>query len=214
MNGMPNGFRRGDHICALYETEEEQLAISAAYVADGLRRGERCFYVARSPAALGRFRSALRELDVDAGAMVRLGALIEATSAEAHLAGGRFDSERMIGLLNDAVEAALNAGFNGLRTCGDMSWLLEEAEGSEQVVEYEALLNQFFQSVRAVGMCLYDRAQLPSHLVDHAIATHPTVWIDRRHKTNPFYEKPAVAARRVAQPDNVAWKIAELQGRP
>lgn len=57
---------------------------------------------------------------------------------------GRFDSERMLRMLNEAVEAALNDGFAGLRTCGDMSWLLDDAPGTQHVVEYESLLNQFF----------------------------------------------------------------------
>jgi hypothetical protein len=39
-----------------------------------------------------------------------------------------------------------------------MSWLLEDAPGSDQVVVYEALLNQFFHGARAAGMCQYDRS--------------------------------------------------------
>lgn len=50
----------------------------------------------------------------------------------------------MLRMLNEAVEAALNDGFAGLRTCGDMSWLLDDAPGTQHVVEYESLLNQFF----------------------------------------------------------------------
>ena len=43
---MGNAFRQGEHICALYQTEEEQIAVAAEYLADGLRAGERVFYVA------------------------------------------------------------------------------------------------------------------------------------------------------------------------
>ena len=62
---MPNVFSRGEHICALYDTEDEQLAVAAEYLADGLRLSERAFYVAESPAALARFRQALTKLSVD-----------------------------------------------------------------------------------------------------------------------------------------------------
>jgi len=210
---VSNEFSQGGHICALYETEDEQLAVAAAYVAEGFRKGERCFYVARSAPALSRFRSALKRCGVDPQKMAASGAFLEATNAEAHLAEGRFDSERMLRLLNDAVESALDAGFQGLRTCGDMSWLLDQADGSERVVEYEALLNQFFRGTRALGMCLYNRARLPAGLIDHAIATHSSVCIDRRHRSNPFYELPAVAMKRAAQPEKVSWKIGELRRR-
>jgi len=45
---MSKEFAQGDHICAFYESEEELLAIAAVYVADGLRKDERCLFVGRS----------------------------------------------------------------------------------------------------------------------------------------------------------------------
>jgi hypothetical protein len=210
---MPNEFHQGQHICALYDTADEQRAVAAQYLADGLRRGERGLYVADSRAALEQFRGALRVVGIDADAGVGAGALIEGTRDEVHLLGGHFDCERMLRLLNDAVESALNDGFTGLRTCGDMSWLLDAAPGSDQVVEYEALLNQFFQGVRAAGMCQYDRRRLSANMIDHALATHSTATIDGQHKVNPFYQPPSIAASRTAQPVDVPWKLSELRRR-
>jgi DcmR-like sensory protein len=184
---MSNPFKQGDHICALYETEEEQITIASDYLADGLRRGERCLYVAESRAALERFHAALTRLGIDVPAMLRRGALIEATHADAHLLDGRFDSERMMGFLNASVEAALKDGFSGLRTCGDMSWLLADAPGSDQVLEYEAFLNQFFLGVPAAGMCQYDRRRLPARLVNHALATHTSLIPRARQDLHPSY---------------------------
>ena len=62
---MPTGFSQGDHICALYESEHEQLTTAAAYVAEGLAREERCYYVGQSPSALMRFREALAREETD-----------------------------------------------------------------------------------------------------------------------------------------------------
>ena len=58
---MANSYAQGEHICGLFETEEEQIAMAAEYLGDALRKGERAFYVAQSDAALGRFADALRE---------------------------------------------------------------------------------------------------------------------------------------------------------
>ena len=208
---MASEFRQGDHVCALYTTEQEHFRIAAAYVREGLRNGEQCLYVGSSDATLQRFNAALKRLGVDAGAMMKRGALIEATHANAHLVDGYFDCERMLGVLNDGVERALNAGFQGLRTCGDMSWLLEDAAGSDQAVEYEALLNQFFAGVRGLGMCLYDRGRLPAAWIDHGLATHSTVTLTGCRVANPFYESPAAPGRRTPLPERVPEKIAELQ---
>jgi len=210
---MANVFNRGEHICALYETEGEQRAVAVEYVVDGLLKGERCFYVVDSQEALERFCRSLKSVGVDVDAMVASGALVTATHAEAHLLGGAFDCERMISFLNDAVESALTAGFTGLRTCGDMSWLLQNPPGASQVIEYEAILNHLFEGVPACGMCQYDRHQLPPDIVDHALATHSSATIDGRHKANPFYKPGEIAKGRAPQPNDLSWKISELRLR-
>jgi hypothetical protein len=165
-------FLQGQHVCSVYDSREEQLRIAASYVAEGLRVGERCLYVASTAADLDAFREALADVDVDGPAAERTGALLLRTSSEAHLQGGSFDPEQMLALLNAALEDALNAGYAGLRTCGDMSWLLEEPVGATRVLEYELLLNPFFRNVRALGMCQYDRSRLPAPLVASAIDAH------------------------------------------
>lgn len=38
---VANTYKQGEHICSIYETEEEQLAVAAEYLSDGLRNGER-----------------------------------------------------------------------------------------------------------------------------------------------------------------------------
>ena len=194
---MPNEFKQGEHICLVYDTQDEQRSVAARYLSDGLRRGERCLYVAESRAALELFHVSLREAGIDAEAYVGSGALIEKTSHEVHLLDGTFDCERMLAVLNEAVETALNDGFQGLRACGDMSWLLDDAPGSGQVVAYEALLNQFFQGVRAAGMCQYDRARLPVEMIDHALATHSTAIVNGQHEVNPAYRPSSIAGRGV-----------------
>ena len=39
-------FERGDHVCALYSTTAELTREVAPFLAEGLRRRERCWYVA------------------------------------------------------------------------------------------------------------------------------------------------------------------------
>jgi len=208
-----NSFRQGEHICVVYYTPEEQRAVAANYIADGLRHGERAYYVADSQAAIERFRVALWSHGIDVPAALRSTALVEATYEEAHLIDGRFDSERMLRLLNEGIESALNAGFTGLRTCGDMSWLLSEPPGAEQVVEYEALLNQLFRSTRACGMCQYDASRLPDALLNHGLQTHSTVVIDQEHKYNRFYRPTLSASSQGALAEDLGSKLRELRQR-
>ena len=208
---MATRYRQGDHICAVYETEAEQLRGAARYLADGLRAGERVLYVTDCDEGIGRFRAALAAIGIEAAPFVERGALAECTHAAAHLAGGDFDGERMLGFIADAVESALDEGFAGLRICGDMSWLLLEPPGAGQVVEYEARLNGLFPNAPAAAMCQYDRKRLRPEWLDHAIATHPSVVVDGRHRDNPFYIGPDLAIGRAASADGVRFKLDELR---
>jgi hypothetical protein len=38
-------FKRGDHVCAIYSTTEELAREVASFLAEGLRKHERCWYV-------------------------------------------------------------------------------------------------------------------------------------------------------------------------
>lgn len=132
------------------------------------------------------------------------------TREDGHLKGGVFDPDKMINLLHGAVQDALDAGFAGLCAAGDMSWLLDEAPGSERIAEYEARLNAFYPSSRALGLCLYNRNKLPAATLDHGLATHPHVRIEGNLLLeNPFYEQAEEAARRApdlgALPSKLQW---------
>jgi hypothetical protein len=207
MNTARIQYRKGDHVCTLYSTREEQLAAAVEYIRGGLSRGERCLYVVgeHSP---DEFREGLRHAGIDVDAEEARGALILLTKHEGHLKGGHFDPDKMIHMLHAAVKDALDAGFAGLCAAGDMSWLLDEADGSERIAEYEARLNEFYPSSNALGLCLYNRNRLPEATLDHCIATHPFVRIERDILLeNPFYEPPAQAASRKADMGGIARKL-------
>jgi hypothetical protein len=215
MTAMSRGpryiYQQGDHVCTLFSSPEEQLAAAVEYIEQGLVRGERCLYVCGEHTLEG-FRQALAEAGIDVAQEEERGALVLLTKEHAHLAGGSFSPARMIGILRKAVEDALAEGYSGLCAAGDMTWLLDEAPGSEQIAEYEALLNGFYKSHKALGLCQYNRTRLPPAILDHGIATHPTVRLGGSFLlSNPFYELPEAAMRRTPDPAGVDARIARLE---
>jgi len=203
-------YKQGDHVCTLYSTREEQMAAAVEYIRGGLSRGERCLYVCGEHTP-DEFRAGLREAGIDVEAEEARGALILITKHEGHLKGGTFSTDKMIHMLHGAVKDALDAGFAGLCAAGDMSWLLDEAPGSDQIAEYEAKLNAFYPSQRALGLCLYNRAKLPAETLDHSMATHPHVRIAGNILLdNPFYEPIEDAAIRRGDAKQAGWKIGWL----
>jgi hypothetical protein len=178
---------QGAHLCVYYDNDEARASLVAAYVAIGLDHNERCLCVAED-AVLLDIVAALVELGVDAAAERQAGRLLMFPPSEAHLQGGRFDAEGMLKMLDDTVERALDEGFSGLRAAGDMSWILEGAPGTERVFEYEAMMNGFYPTSRAVGMCLYDRRLLPASALEKALHTHPVVGENGRVFANPHFD--------------------------
>ena len=203
-------YHQGDHVCAFYSSRAEQVEAAVEFIKAGLLHCERCLYVCCEQEA-SDMRTALRKAGVHVETEEQRTALVILKKGQAHLAGGSFDPARMIDLLEAATRDALAAGFEGLCVSGDMSWLLDEAPGSEKLVQYEAQLNQFFHSHRALGLCLYDRRTLPSETLDHSLATHVAVRVSgARLVANPFYEDSDQAMFRSPRADGVQERIDQI----
>ena len=203
-------YQQGDHICGFYIPRANNWSPAIEFIKAGLARCERCVYICCEH-DVPQLRAALRKAGVHVDTEEQRTALILVSKDQGHLAGGTFDPGRMIDLLRHGVEDALAAGFEGLCAAGDMNWLLDGAPGSEQLVEYEARLNDFFRSHRALGLCLYNRRTLPPDVLDHGLATHEYVRVDGPLLvSNPFYELPEQAMWRQARPEGVYNRIDQI----
>jgi hypothetical protein len=204
-------YQQGDHVCTLFNSPDEQLAAAVEYVRQGLDRNERCMYVCGEQTP-DEFREALSVAGIDVAGAEAVGALVLLTKETGHLKGGSFDASRMIGMLSKAVEDAINDGFAGLCAAGDMTWLLDGAPGSEELAEYEARLNHFYQNNRAMGLCQYNRRRLPATFLDHGIATHRMIRIEGPIlMVNPYYEVAETAMHRKANVDGLDTRVDQLR---
>lgn len=201
-------FRRGDHICSMYSTGTELVEQVAEFLADGLGRGERCWYVGMG-SEIEAVRSALRQDRIDVESATARQALRLITGESAYVVQGAFDPETTIRIFNDAIEQAWKDGFTGFRAAAEMSWALTCRDGAHQVIVYEALLRPVFATCRAIGLCLYDRTRMPLDVIDGALATHPLAGSRQRYAANPFYD-PTVTQRRPVEDVHVHEKLKRL----
>lgn len=203
-------YQQGDHVCTLFSSPDEQIHAASDYIRGGLARGERCLYTCGEHTP-GAFRGSLRAAGIDTAAEEKRGSLILITKPEGHLKGGSFKASRTIEMLNGAVRDALKAGFAGLCAAGDMTWLLDEAPDSHEIVEYEALLNHFYASNRALGLCQYNRHRVSAKILDTCLATHRHIRVEGPMiLENPFYELPEDAMTIPRDGDGIEDKIAQL----
>jgi hypothetical protein len=193
-------LRLGQHVCLFYRNPGEQMAAVVPYIREGLRRRERCLYLANDR-TLDEVRAALTTDGIDVRAEERRRALLLRQSGEVYLRSGAFVPEEMVRLLGDAVREALADGFTGLRASGEMTWALGEQPGCDRLIEYEGLLNRFYGTHPALGLCQYNVHRFPAAIVHGALRTHQQVLFDGRLRQNPF------AGSHV---DSINWMLAQL----
>ena len=183
-------LRPGDHVCSLYETDEQLTTTVARFLADGLARNEQCWYV---PCAdeVAAIRKALKHRGVDVEAETKRSALRLLDSNDTYTVHGGFDPEQTMRVFSEAIEQALTDGFNGFRAAADMSWALDVANGAEAVITYEALLRMLFANSPATGLCLYDKRRMPLQVINGALLTHPIIDAAAGFMVNGAYD-PAV----------------------
>jgi hypothetical protein len=111
------------------------------------------------------------------------------SSDSGHLENGSFNIDRMLGLLNDAVDRALNEGYAGLWATGDMSWEFGPEKDYSKLLEYEWRLEELFSKHPTLcGICQYHRDTLPQEIAQQGLLTHQAIFInDTLSRLNPDY---------------------------
>ena len=180
-------LRPGDHVCSLYETDQQLATTVARFLGDGLARNERCWYVPCGGEA-GAIRRAMKHRGIDVDAETKRAALHLLDANDTYTVHGGFDPEQTMRVFSEAIEEALSDGFNGFRAAADMSWALDVANGAETVITYEALLRMVFSNAPATGLCLYDKRRMPLQVLDGALLTHPIVESAGGFMSNGVYD--------------------------
>ncbi len=180
----------GDHLCCIYETDEEHRQILTPFLRKGLQQGEKVLTIVDAHSAetvLGY----LQDDGVDAAPYLASGQLVIISSDEAYLRDGVFDPDGMITLLQTEMEQSLAEGYSALRVTGEMTWALQSLPRPERLIEYEAKLNNFFPSSRCLAICQYDRRRFDPALLLGVLRTHPVAVIGTATYDNCYYVPPA-----------------------
>lgn len=135
-----------------------------------LGESTRCLYL-NSPAMVVGMRSYLAAAGVDIGQEAKKGALV-LSSEQHHLINGRFDVDRMLGLLADAVNQASQDGYENLWASGDITWEFGQENNFDKLLEYEYGLEQFFSEASGAMRQLPATSRRSSRRGDFKSALH------------------------------------------
>ncbi len=203
------------HQCLIYEGDASQtLPALAAMTRLKLADRYRCLYL-NSPEMVDGMRGALAKAGVDAKAEEAKGSLV-LSSGQGHLRDGRFDVDKMMGLLSDALAQALRDGYTGLWATGDMTWQFGPNGAEDNLLEYEWRLEDFFRHNPGLsGVCQYHTDTLPHSTVREGLIAHHTLFINETLlRVNAHYVPPDVFTDAKLQDPALDDAIAELCQSP
>jgi nitrogen-specific signal transduction histidine kinase len=180
----------GDHVCWVYETDEQFRAMVTPFLCQGLEQDEKVIYIVDELSA-ERVLSYLRNEEVTVEPYLASGQLRILGVEKTYMRTGALDPDDMIELLRNETECALNEEYSALRVISEMSWTCRRLPGFEKLVAYEAKLSDFIQSSKCLAICQYNmRIFDPAVLID-VLCTHPLCIVGTELYENPYYIPPA-----------------------
>jgi hypothetical protein len=176
--GEPN--REQFHACAFVSGPDEERDVIDAFIVDGMRRGRKSVYIV-DPAKQEEHRARL------APSAPAPDLLDVTTWREAHLKGGSFDQERMMGALDEMIREHAASGRPPMYLIGQMAWIFSNPPGIEQLVTYEARVNDVLSRGRTPTVCVFDVRRLSGSLMMDLLRAHPLTVMNGMLHENPFY---------------------------
>lgn len=160
----------GTHFCEFYQTRDDLLDTVVPYFAAGLERNEFCMWIASEPLTAAEARRAMRRAVPDFADRVARGQMEILPHNRWYLRGGAFDRQRVLDGWVKKLEAALAAGYAGLRLSGNTFWL--EKRDWETFTEYEAAINEVIGRYRMLALCTYSLDRCGAAEVMDVIRNH------------------------------------------
>jgi len=197
------------HQCMIYRgSPAEHLRGLAQLIVKKLEAKNRCLYL-NSPSMVAGIRSYLSGAGLDVAQEVSKGSLVLSSSTD-HLVNGRFDVERMLKMLGDAVDGALSDGYPSLWATGDMTWEFGGEESFEKLLAYECGLEALFRIRPALsGICQYHQDTLAEDSLHVALSKHRAVFINETlSRLNPFYSQMESAPPPGLSPSRIKKMLA------
>jgi signal transduction histidine kinase len=204
-------LKPGDHLCLFYDDDPaEQMAALVPFMRQGLEGGERCIYIADDQTE-SEVLECLEASGVDVLLESSRGALLLWTRDQWRLPG-ELNSGKKAEQVRGVIDAALAAGFSGIRFAVEMTWTLGPDVDVELLRHWEATINTIFKpDVPARIICQYSRKRLSTDAIAAALTTHPLAVIGSEVYPNQYYEAPLILADNDAHKARTDWMISQLR---
>ena len=185
MTTVPLGF--GDrkvpvpsHLCVFYYDDDE-LRTNFGFLRAGFEAPDEAIVLFGKPDRLEQIQGYLaKDLKRDIAADVKSGKLV--------LVGGAKDPTQLLGGIATALAALRDKGIRLIRFMGFIGWGDEHWPNMQELLAFEATVNEAATQFPAIVACTYNVAELPGPiLMMGGIATHPLTVFGSTLCENPHY---------------------------
>ncbi len=163
----------GQHLCALYQDQDERQRLTAAVVRGALAAGDRIMYLASGPP--DGAVALLEAGGIETGRPLRGGQLLVCGFGEVYGDPATMDLARLVAASRMALSQSLAAGFPGLRITAEMGGHPGPAGPLERLVRWERMVSQMLGEVGIAAICRYDQRQLDEPAAAIIAAEHSGV---------------------------------------
>jgi hypothetical protein len=180
---------RHRHICAFFNSVEEEHRVLRSFVKDGFEQGDKACHLVNPHLWEDHLRW-LAEAGIDVAQTMGTGQLELRRWQDAHLRRDRFDQDAMLALLEELFQSGAAAGYPLTRLIAHMEWALDGKPGVEDLLEFETRVNYVMARYDDPIICTYDLSKFSASVVMDIMRTHPAVIIGGLLQENPFFVPP------------------------
>jgi MEDS: MEthanogen/methylotroph, DcmR Sensory domain len=177
------------HICAFFNSVDEQHRVLRSFIKDGFEQGDKAFHLVDPDLWEDHLRW-LAEAGIDVEQAMGTGQLELRRWQDAQLRGDRFDQDAMLTLLEEIFQSGAASGYPLTRLIGQMEWALVDKPGVDDLLEFETRINYLLAKYDDPAICTYDLSKFRASMVMDIMRTHPVVIIGGLLQENPFFVPP------------------------
>jgi len=174
-------------MCAFVDSREQQYEILLPFLSQGLRGNDMILSIV-DPSNLGDHYRRCQQAGIDLYRLEAGGKAGTFVFENAYLKDSCFSADRMLEMIKTTLSSARQKGFDAVRGFGEMHWALTGLPGTEELVEYEARVNDIEENDPLV--CIYDINRFPGRVLMDILCTHPKVILNGQIVENEFFVPP------------------------
>jgi MEDS: MEthanogen/methylotroph, DcmR Sensory domain len=178
------------HICAFFNSIDEEQRVLRPFFKDGFDHGEKAIHIVESENR-EEYLKGLADGGINVQAVMETGHLEVLPWTDMYVRNHQFDQDAMLATVESLIQSGLAAGYARTRLVGHhMDWLFLDKPAVNNLLEYEARLDGVLSKYDDPVVCNYDLSKFGASVVIDIMRTHPLVIIGGLLRENPFFVPP------------------------